>query len=287
MPPTLIAHPSRVLTCLLLIILCMPLATLHAQDGDAPPVDPRQAVAAVYFTALLTQNFDFAQPLMCAADRALIPTPDDLPDLWENMGLDADLDDITVTLDDAMFMPVQADDDWAQINVSGALLLGLPDADEPQTVTVSLLSVVTLWAIKEDGVWRGCLHPPPDVAPIPGPAEVTREYLAAVYSADFDRMLETLCAAQRETASQAAFAMAYGQVVADGLALDFTPTILTVAAWDAGHAEVTLGGTIQLTFTDRPGGTMIAAQDLSPRPFPLVYEDGWKICQVAEEHVEP
>ncbi|MCD4684584.1 MAG: hypothetical protein K8S97_01435 [Anaerolineae bacterium] len=292
MSPALTTHLCRALTLLLLLALCVPCTTLHAQDsGDDPPTDPRIDTVAAYFTALLARDLDAAAPIMCAADHAQFATADDLPDLlldlWQTLTLDLAPRDITVDLDELVFSPVQAGDDWVQVNVSGALLLDLPGAEAPRAVAVSLLNTIPLWAVQENDAWRGCMQPPPDVDPILGPAEVVREFFDAAFSIDYDRAQATLCAAQRDALSQTEFEMIYMQVAADGITLDFTATIFTVTAWNADRVEITLSGDIQLVFTDRPGGAMLAVSNMGIAPVPLIYEEGWKICQIATEQVEP
>ncbi len=236
--PALTTPLCRALTLLLLLALCVPSATLYAQDsGDDPPTDPRVDTVAAYFAALLARDIDAATPIMCAADYAQFATADDLPDLlsdlWQTLTRDLDPRDITVDLDGLVFNPVQVGDDWVQVNISGALLLDLPGEEAPHAVAVSLLNAIPLWAVQENHAWHGCMQPPPDIDPILGPAEVVREFFDAAFSIDYDRAQATLCAAQRDTLSQTEFELIYAQVAADGMTLDFTATIFTVTVWNA------------------------------------------------------
>jgi hypothetical protein len=285
-------HSSRrftlaVLALTLLIALSTPLAAITAQDsGDDPPVDPRLDAAAAYLAALLARDESAATPLMCAADRTTV-TSADLADLWHTVTDDPDTLEFPADLEGFVFSPVQAGDEWAQISVSGALAVTVEDAQEPLTVLPGSLGVDVLWVVQENDTWRGCLTAPPDIDLIPGPADIVHEFLDAAFGVDYDRAQATLCAAQRDALSETEFNLLYAQVAAEGVALDFAGTIFTITAWDEDHAEVTLSGTFRLTVPDRPGGITLRVDTLDFAPVPLIFEDGWKICQIAESQVEP
>lgn len=273
-----------------LALLALPLLftlTTHAQDsGDTPPADPRLDAATAYLTALLAGDLDAAAPLMCEADSAIL-TPRGIADLWSAV---ADLPatfDFPADLDGVVLSLTQAGEDWAQISVSGALLVTLDETEEPLAVMPRTLGIQTLWVVQDADSWRGCLTAPPGVDPMSGPAEVVREFLDAAFSVDYDRAQATLCAAQQGALSEAEFIAIYQPVAAEGVTLDFSRTIFTVTAWDDTSAEVTLSGEFRVTMPNRPGGADLPVGELEYEPVPLVFENGWKICQIAAEQVEP
>jgi hypothetical protein len=259
----------------LIFVICLSAVfLLHVQPGYAQD-GPEQAVQD-YVTALLALDYDRVQEMACEADQQHLDEQAFGARLAQFGVLELSLDSSALR-----YTPVQKSPNWAQVRVSGAVLVVVAGLDEPVALTPVSLGLDTLWATLEDGGWKVCTIPPDEVTREPGPGDVTRQYLIAAYGGDYDGAVALLCEERRGSLSRDEFEALRQQLAEQEIQISFDFVGVEIVEQTDTTAVVRITGVVRLRSKDDPKPFTMPVAQLGFDTAHLVYEDGWKICQMA------